>query len=156
MLDKNTVLSICEDVSPVIVEKLRIKYPKYFDNDIKLEVGAIYKFEGVIFQYYEEEMHLYNKNDFEYLENSKHQCWFIESNNKYWTKVTDNSIIERYLIQEAKRRGYVDGTKYKYYSHIETVGNCKNFKYNGIVGYQYLTDGCGGSVFYDGKWAEII
>ncbi len=64
--------------------------------------------------------------------------------------------VQQYLIEEAVKRGYEKGTKYKHikYDTVEFLKQPKNLKLN--IEYNNLTDGCGGSIFDEGVWATII
>lgn len=73
---------------------------------------------------------------------------------KYVGKATKEEI-EKHLIEEAKRRGFKEGVNY--YSVI--TGNEVNKILSNLKYYERtdnLTDGCGGSVYLKGKWANII
>lgn len=63
---------------------------------------------------------------------------------------------EKYLIGEAEKR-YPVGTKYKSCAGYGNKIVKEKFIYNhGNEGFRYITDGWGGQVYRDGKWATII
>jgi len=69
-------------------------------------------------------------------------------------KLTEKEI-EDYLIKEADRRGYKIGVKYiGCYTEAPVFEIKEKLKY--YIGVDQLTDGCGGTVYLNGKWAEII
>lgn len=75
-------------------------------------------------------------------------------------RIATKEEIQDHLRKEAKRRGYVNGVKYKgqTYSAIATVKDDNSFMYYtekyGMT--DYLTDGGGDSIYANGKWAEIL
>ena len=64
--------------------------------------------------------------------------------------------VQQYLREEAVKRGYEKGTKYKHikFDTVEVLKQPENLKLN--IEYNNLTDGCGGSIFDEGVWATII
>lgn len=72
-------------------------------------------------------------------------------------RVATKEEVEQKLKKEAIKRGYKDGVKYKYIGDNERVCTLKGELELHVTGSEcYLTDGHGGSVFENGKWAEII
>ena len=72
-------------------------------------------------------------------------------------RLATESEIKSHLIEEAERRGYKLNVKYKDYDATQTVGyNGEARPYLYSKAGDYLTDGCGGAVYCNGKWAEII
>jgi hypothetical protein len=78
-------------------------------------------------------------------------------NSQLYRPATEEEVQEA-LINEAKKRGFKNGVKYNdvsIYKGIKTLKMFDNIKCY-IENDNQLTDGCGGSIFCNGKWAEII
>jgi len=76
---------------------------------------------------------------------------------RFSEQVSKSDYDKQELLEEAKRRGYVKGVRYisAYLSAHEAIIKEDIKYYEHSVGVQ-LTDGCGGSIYFNGKWAEII
>jgi hypothetical protein len=153
-MDRDVVLDLYEDVCDYWKEKLRNKYPLYFNKE--LVEGKVYKFNQVIFQYYPENISVYGIDDFEEFGGIITPQYFIHHSDSC-TEVTDNSLLQTFFKREAKRRGYKDGSIYvdSFRKEKVTLVSFDNLYYFGYVE-NMLTDGHGGAIFRDGKWAEII
>ena len=82
-----------------------------------------------------------------------HTGW-IDLNSGRWSPCP-HSEVEDMMIKEAEKRGFVKGVRYKCVLAGTKEELKKEFKlYPGTA--NQLTDGWGGSVFYNGQWAEII
>jgi len=65
------------------------------------------------------------------------------------------SEVESHLIKVAEEKGYVEGVKYKdlLLSNKECIRKGELYYY---INDDMLTDGNGGAIYYQGKWASII
>lgn len=95
------------------------------------------------------------------------QCWSLDVDGNITTynschedylRLATPSEIETHLIAEAKRRGYTSFVCYvtPVNKDKHKLSNNPQFGYHVSRGTEYLTDGWGGSVYEDGKWANII
>jgi len=81
---------------------------------------------------------------------------FISLKEIDYSYLLNPETVQQYLIEEAVKRGYEKGTKYKHikFDTVEVLKQPENLKLN--LDYNNLTDGCGGSIFDEGVWATII
>ncbi len=152
-MDRDVVLDLYEDVCDYWKEKLRNKYPLYFNK--QLIEGKIYKFNQLIFQYYPENINVYGIDDFEDFNAIFTPQYFIY-HSESCTEVTNDYLLQTFFKCEAKKRGYKDGTVYV----DKLTGKNQILCYFDDLWYYHaankLIDGSGGAIFRDGKWAEII
>ena len=111
-----------------------------------------------------EEIHPYREvgDVFQILECSFDSFYYIDdtcsSDPSSFRLATDDEITE-HLKEKAKEKGFKTGTIYKGFSFkdsITKVGNFDKLQYYHEKCDEYLTDGYGGSIWQNGKWAEII
>ena len=78
-----------------------------------------------------------------------------DKRNRY--RYATNEEVQIPLINEVKRLGFKNGTRYYDAVRPTAIETLKNFE--GLQFYQnenFLTDGCGGAIFYKGKFAKIV
>ncbi len=152
-MDRDVVLDLYEDVCDYWKEKLRNKYPLYFNKE--LIEGKIYKINQLIFQYYPENISAYSIDNFEDFDGNISPQYF-KRHSENCTEVTNNYLLQTFFKCEAKKRGYKDGTVYvdSFLGKKQTLLNFDNLWYYHAL--NTLTDGGGEAIFSYGKWAEII
>ena len=81
---------------------------------------------------------------------------FQHPDNRYAT----NEEIQSALLNEVKRLGFKNGTRYYDADDADCSGEIQTLKYfDKLHLYKknnQLTDGCGGAIFYKGKFAKIV
>jgi hypothetical protein len=151
-MDRDVVLDLYDDVCDYWKEKLRNKYPLYFNK--RLIVGKVYKFGNVIFQYYQQYLSCYTMDNFEQLEGFI-TSRYIKNHQNDCTEVTDNYLLQTFFEHEAKKRGFKDGSVYvDIYGKNQTLFNFDNLWYYPAI--HTFTGSHGEAIFRDGVWAEII
>jgi hypothetical protein len=120
----------------------------------KLEVGKWYKDEdGSIAFYQGDNVETYGINELgQWISDGS---WFYYWNLEVyeWTQVTDKEV-EKALKAEAKRRGFKKCVNFNTaWANEERYADIGHFKYIAANNCLYLD---GNTVFYEGRWAEII
>lgn len=123
-------------------------------HDIYIEVNSQEEYKTLL-DYFESQCEKVD-NRYEVTDLYKHVVfedggWILIDNYKQRKKVEYIDIIKDYLLLKAKQR-YPIGTKYISAFNGDKCIVKEHLDYY----YNQITDGCGGSVYYDGKWAEII
>ena len=135
-------------LSKVTVDEI-CRLVKEDGEKVKLEVGKWYHYIGGLY--------VWNNGNPTYGFNSQKRFY------EHYSFSTSNGAVEattetvqQYLIEEAVKRGYEKGTKYKHikFDTVRVLKQPENLKLN--IDYNNLTDGCGGSIFYEGVWATIL
>jgi len=106
----------------------------------------------LVFYDFENKKHYGFNFDGEWFEVKGLLC-FDDEENRYAT----NDEVQSALINEVKRLGFKNGTRYYDAVRPTAIETLKNFE--GLQFYQnenFLTDGCGGAIFYKGKFAKIV
>ena len=86
------------------------------------------------------------------------QCFVNAFNNNLWREATPQEV-EKALIEEAKRRGYKEGIKFKslIYDKDESKLSSAQLDWDEVMdGWWHLRDSFGESIFHNGQWATII
>jgi len=117
----------------------------------KLEVGKWYHYIGGLY--------VWNNGNQTYGFNSQKRF-----DDHYSFSTSDGAVeatpetVEQYLREEAVKRGFVKGTKYKHikFDTVKVLKKPENLKLILHNDCNNLTDGCGGSIFDNGVWATII
>ena len=117
----------------------------------KLEVGNWYHYIGGLY--------VWNNGNQTYGFNSQKRF-----DDHYSFSTSDGAVeatpetVEQYLREEAVKRGFVKGTKYKHikFDTVKVLKKPENLKLILHNDCNNLTDGCGGSIFDNGVWATII
>lgn len=88
--------------------------------------------------------------------------WREHFNEYYWSTINElqpatEEEVKEALIKEAKKRGFKEGVKYTSVGFYSKGSEHQlKFKLTYYIEDDMLTDGAGGSIYYKGKWAEII
>jgi len=84
--------------------------------------------------------------------------WYVldSGTGEVFTEATHEEV-EQALTAEAKKRGFKKGVRYiGMLTPTEESCGISKFSLHKNTTNEYLTDGCGGSVYANGKWATII
>ena len=157
-ITKDQILELHESNSP----ETRIQIAKMFPDAFKeeLEVGKWYKRPNNSALFYVTEILNIDSNHCKVFGFDNLGHWMAENAKTF----PDNDFeatpkqVETALINQAKKRGFVEGAKFKdarYGKNIYKVSNESIFRlrYNEAL---CIEDYGNGTVFYEGKWAEII
>lgn len=139
-------------------KKIKEMFPQFFGN--KIEVGKWYKMKEVnnrcifyVSRINDDKMFGYGLSYsgywFNHNEKENGHIGNPNCNNLYF--LATNEEVEAALIAEAKKRGFVEGVKYK---NTEGELHVCGDLYFGGNGWIYSANQ--GMIFEDGKWAEII
>mgnify|MGYP000426812941 CR=1 FL=1 len=147
--------------------KIEKECPKLFKS--KLEVGKWYKdtYKGrekniVFITEIDKEKNTYGYG-FIYEEftnteekNKNGKCLYNNIASDFLIPATEEEVKEA-LIKEVKKRGFKEGVKYTSVGFYSKGSEHQlKFKLTYYIEDDMLTDGAGGSIYYKGKWAEII
>jgi len=95
---------------------------------------------------------VYGFREGNFIEKDSYWGWPLDYKKK--TRLATTEEISTALIAEAKKRGFVDGVKFKSAASnelFEATGDYKYYDYDG--GFVSYKEGC---IFQKGKWAEIV
>ena len=77
---------------------------------------------------------------------------FKDLKNRYAT----DEEVQAPLINEVKRLGFKNGTRYFSLSYLPEIETLTDFDKLKLHNFNQLTDGGGGTIFYNGKFAKIV
>lgn len=152
-LQENGTVTVTDTETTTTLSKVTVdeicRLVKEDGEKVKLEVGKWYHYIGGLY--------VWNNGNTTYGFNSqKHFYEHYSFSTSNGAVEATPETVEQYLIEEAVKRGYEKGTKYKHikFDAVEVLKQPENLKLN--IDYNNLTDGCGGSIFDEGVWATII
>ena len=128
-------------------QKIETEFPKLF---VKISGWFKDETQDDFLAYYKNNIRQYGINSTgHWFDNCSSHC--LDSNDES----ANDEEVEQALIKEAKKRGFKEGVKYICEGFPVVLINFLELTYYSGSG-GYLTDGHGGSIFNDGKWATII
>ena len=144
---KQLILEAHKEACSEWKQKIETEFPKLF---VKISGWFKDETQDDFLAYYKNNIRQYGINSTgHWFDNCSSHC--LDSNDESAT----NQEVEQALIKEAKKRGFKEGVKYICEGFPVVLINFLELTYYSGSG-GYLTDGHGGSIFNDGKWATII